>query len=346
MIFRAEARDWLGRAVGVTGAPLHIERMSGSTSSSLFLIEVPRGDIPERYVLRVLDNRDWLTAEPDLASHEAAALDEAQRAGLPAPRLVAYADNNVGFGAPVVLMTFIEGGIELRPADSWDWLQSLAEQLATIHQHEANAFPWRFRSWVNRAALAPPPWSKAPRVWERAIELWLRTEPECRAVFIHRDYHPTNVLWRGGAVSGVVDWINACQGPAGVDVAHCRTNLAQMYGPEATDRFLDAYLEVADGFAYDPYWDVDSLLDMCLPQPTYYQPWRHFGLDIIAPNELRRRRRCASRTRDDADVIIPREARGVDCACLPACPRDPYMLSSGMSTSAVSAADLQGLSTL
>ena len=128
-----------------------------------------------------------------------------------------------------------------------------------------------------------------PARWERAIEFWLKAEPESRAVFIHRDYHPTNVLWHGDAVSGVVDWINACRGPAGVDVAHCRTNLAQMYGPEAADRFLDAYLDVADGFAYDPYWDVDSVLDMCLPQPTYYEPWQHFGLGLIAPDEMRRR---------------------------------------------------------
>ena len=107
--------------------------------------------------------------------------------------------------------------------------------------------------------------------------------------FIHRDYHPTNVLWCGGAVSGVVDWINACRGPAGVDVAHCRTNLAQMCGPDSADRFLDAYREVADGFIYDPYWDVDSMLDMCLPKPTFYEPWAHFGLDRIAPAEIMRR---------------------------------------------------------
>ncbi len=147
---------------------------------------------------------------------------------------------------------------------------------------------------MRRAALAVPPWSKAPRVWERAIEFWLKAEPEARPVFIHRDYHPTNVLWSGSAaghsaVSGVVDWINACRGPAGVDVAHCRTNLAQMYGPEAAEAFLAAYLEVADGFRYDPYWDVDSMLDMSLPQPTFYEPWLHFGLDRIAAEESMRR---------------------------------------------------------
>ena len=113
---------------------------------------------------------------------------------------------------------------------------------------------------------------------------------ETRVVFIHRDYHPTNVLWHsGGAINGVVDWINVCRGPVGVDVAHCRTNLAQMYGPETADRFLDAYLVAAEGFVYDPYWDIDSLLDMSYPEPTFYEPWEHFGLKRIAPEETMRR---------------------------------------------------------
>jgi len=73
MIFRTEALDWLDRAVGVAGYPLTIVPMGGATSSSLYLIEVARGDIPRRFVLRVLDNWEWLAAEPDLASHEAAA---------------------------------------------------------------------------------------------------------------------------------------------------------------------------------------------------------------------------------------------------------------------------------
>ena len=150
------------------------------------------------------------------------------------------------------------------------------------------AFPWRFRSWVNRAALVTPAWSATPRAWERAIEYWHNVGQvgnlsctTARAVFIHRDYHPANVLWREGAVSGVVDWINACRGPAGVDVAHCRTNLAGMYGP--------AYRDAADDFTYDPYWDLDSLLDMCLPGPSYYPPWQEFGLGAIPAEVLRQR---------------------------------------------------------
>ncbi len=282
--------DWLSRSTGITDQNIDIVQMKGSTSSSVFLVQsFLRDSHPSKFVLRVLDNQKWLAEEPDLAVHEAAALEEAQKAGVRSPHLVAYSSNDVGFGGPVVLMSYIEGKIELRPSDLQEWLDNLASQLVSIHHHTAEAFPWRFRSWAEKANLAPPKWTTVPRLWERAIELALGPEPAYHPVFIHRDYHPANILWKNGSVNGVVDWINACQGPAGVDVAHCRTNLALMFGPTTADQFLDAYIQVADRFTYEPYWDVDSILDGCIPEPSFYEPWQEFGLGIIAPRVLRQR---------------------------------------------------------
>jgi aminoglycoside phosphotransferase (APT) family kinase protein len=240
-------------------------------------------------VLRVLDNSEWLAEEPDLAYHEAIALEEAQKTGLRVPKLVAYSTNDVGFGAPVVLMSYLYGNVELRPSNFPQWLSDLAEQLALLHQHTADYFPWRFRSWVKKETLAPPKWTEVPQVWERAIAFVLSSEPNTRPVFIHRDYHPTNVLWHRGSTIGIVDWINACQGAAGVDVAHCRTNLVQMFGVAAAEQFLDAYIANSTQFDYHPYWDLESILNMCLPQPTFYKPWQDFGLNVIAPQILQQR---------------------------------------------------------
>lgn len=286
MTFAPEAYAWLAHALGAIPSSLDLTRLQGATSSSLFLVQFMRGGEAQRFVLRVLDNPAWLANEPDLAAHEAAALKEAQKAGLAAPRLVAYAADDVGFGAPAVLMSFMEGRIDLTPVNFQAWLAGLARALASIHGHPGHGFAWRFRSWVNRPLLAPPAWTTIPCAWERAIERVCGPEPAAPLVFIHRDYHPTNVLWQDGAVSGVVDWINACQGPAGVDVAHCRTNVAVMYGPAAADQFLAAYAKADPGFVYDPYWDLDSLLDTCLPTPLFYPPWQVFGLDFLAPAVL------------------------------------------------------------
>jgi aminoglycoside phosphotransferase (APT) family kinase protein len=289
MAFGADAREWVIRSIGTTARSFEIVQLKGSTTSSVFLIQCSQGSKPQRFILRVIDNQEWLADEPDLVAHEAAALEEAQKAGLRAPRILACSSEEVGFGAPVVLMSFIEGNVEIQPSDFHGWLDGLAGELSLVHQHRANTFGWCYLSWVDKTALAPPKWTAIPHVWERAIDLVLNTAPDVHSVFIHRDYHPTNVLWRGGVVSGVVDWISACRGPAGVDVAHCRINLAKMFGLLAANQFLDAYIEAADGFEYDPYWDIDSLLDVCIPQPTFYPPWQEFGLDIITSEVLKQR---------------------------------------------------------
>jgi hypothetical protein len=54
--------------------------------------------------------------------------------------------------------------------------------------------------------------------------------------------------------------------------------------PEAVNCLQDA----AEEFDSDPHWDVDSSLGMCLAQPACDAPWRHFGVDMIAPDELKR----------------------------------------------------------
>lgn len=62
-----------------------------------------------------------------------------------------------------------------------------------------------------------------------------------------------------------------------------------MFGPTTADQFLDAYIEVVEGFTYNPYWDIDSILDVCIPQPSFYEPWQEFGLSMIAPEVLKQR---------------------------------------------------------
>jgi thiamine kinase-like enzyme len=77
-------------------------------------------------------------------------------------------------------------------------------------------------------------------------------------VLVHRDFHPGNVLWRRGAVSGVVDWQAACTGPAAADVAHCRVNLLTI-GTDAADRFT-ALWQHAAGATHHPWADVVTII--------------------------------------------------------------------------------------
>jgi aminoglycoside/choline kinase family phosphotransferase len=95
-------------------------------------------------------------------------------------------------------------------------------------------------------------------VWQRAAEIYHGPAPGLPAVLLHRDFHPGNVLWRWGTVSGVVDWQAACTGPAVADVAHCRVNLLT-FGAEAAERFT-ALWQHAAGAAYHPWADVVTII--------------------------------------------------------------------------------------
>jgi len=278
--------EWVGHAIDALPEHLEITRLKGSNSSPVFSIQNPKTQI---FVLRVLNNQKWLNEEPDLVRHEVAALDEAQKTGLLAPKVIAYSEDNVATDFPMVLSTFLNGNVELHPTDFQKWLEELATQLTKLHQHSAPNFPWQYQSWTDKDLLQPPDWSTDSKMWERAIELASQPAPEYFPVFIHRDYHPTNVLWSGNVISGIVDWINACQGPAGVDVAHCRNNLALMFDVKTADQFLEMYIQASPEFEYDVYWDIDSILNMCLPAPEFYKPWQEFGMDIIAPEILQHR---------------------------------------------------------
>jgi Ser/Thr protein kinase RdoA (MazF antagonist) len=282
---------WVRKTLVAT-APIRFEALAGATSSSVYAVTV--GD-ECGFVLRLFTNQEWLSREADLADHEAAALTHAARAGVPVPALIGHA-GAAECGIPAVLMTYLPGSVDLRPRRRRAWLTALAQTLAAIHATDVGDFRWRYSSWNTDRDAPMPAWLDDPTLWSAVRDLAARRPTQYRETFLHRDYHPTNVLWSGNNVSGVVDWVSACRGPAGVDVAHCRLNLALMYGVHHADDFLHAYASTVGGYDHDPHWDIDDAMDWCVRDPVYYPPWRDFGLRPISRVVLRDRMREFLRT--------------------------------------------------
>jgi hypothetical protein len=61
-------------------------------------------------------------------------------------------------------------------------------------------------------------------------------------------------------LTGIVDWAGASRGPAAIDVAHMRVNLALIDGPARADAFLHAYTELNPAYRHHPTWDADELV--------------------------------------------------------------------------------------
>jgi hypothetical protein len=102
-------------------------------------------------------------------------------------------------------MSRLRGRVDWWPSDADPWLRRLADVLPGIH-----GAPLPPAGLIGsfapdpQASYQPPPWARYPRAWERAAEISHGPSPEVPTVLMHRDFHPGNVLWRRGNVSGVV----------------------------------------------------------------------------------------------------------------------------------------------
>jgi hypothetical protein len=251
-----QALAWAGAWLG--GPVISARALRGGMSSAVHLVTVRRPDgrraqaVLRRYVRSDPD-------EPDPAAREAGALRLAGAAGVPTPALLAVDPDGTQAGVPALLMSRLPGRVDWWPSDLDRWLERLAALLPRIHGTAlppGEAVP-RFAPY-RQENYRPPGWARYPRVWERAVEISRGPAPDLPAVLLHRDFHPGNVLWRYGRVSGVVDWLGACSGPAPADVAHCRINLLAM-GAEVASRFTVRWEQVA-GATYHPWGDVVTVV--------------------------------------------------------------------------------------
>lgn len=281
MKFPDQLLQWITSSVDSRVNIEEIHRLPGSTSSDVYSLSLSNQGNIQEYVLRQFTNRSWLEEEPDLAKHEAESLRMASKTRTNSPAIIAYDETGSECGIPSVLMTKVEGEVDLMPGIKMGgWIDDLAKTLAAIHTVEAAEFAWNYFSYNDIKTISIPKWSSQPERWKKLLEIVRGQRPETKICFIHRDYHPTNVLWKNGKISGVVDWVNACRGPAGIDVGHCRLNLARLYGIAFADAFLTAYQTYGGSeFTYDPYWDLVSLVDG--GPPEVYPGWPVFGVNNL-----------------------------------------------------------------
>ena len=288
MALSSSTQRWIEDVAG--GRVVSVRVLRGATSSLLHVVDIETSGQKQSLVLRRFTDRKWVEREPDLAAREARCLQHAQRVDLPAPRLVAVDADGAHCGVPATLVTMVAGTVVLTPDERSEWVGGLARAAAQIHRVDAAGFPWKYRRYNESAQLTVPAWSTQPKAWAAAIAAVQSRPPTYRECFIHRDYHPSNVLWDNGRVSGVVDWVNGCRGPAGIDVAWCRHNLANLQSVAVADEFLDAYLtEAAGDFSYDPYWDLMSVVELLPGPPAMYEGWRAAGVAPISNTIMRDR---------------------------------------------------------
>ena len=247
-----EALAWLA-AHGVS-APRSVRRLEAATTADLLAVD----DL----VLRWYQGGTFLTEEPEALAREVAALAALADTPVPAPRLVAWSAD-----PPAVLMTRLDGHHRLDVADPAA-VMAVLDEIRNVER--APLARWAYRGYHEDLELPAPVWWRNRAAWVRAVGLSSEGPPRYEPVVIHRDFHPGNILWSDVAVSGVVDWGNACLGPAAFDLAHLRVNVATLVGQPATDA----------AYPGDPAWDIEAALGYVDPwsrdaRDAWTGPWSH-----------------------------------------------------------------------
>ena len=136
---------------------------------------------------------------------------------------------------------------------------AVTDLLDAIHDVPAGPLArWSYGATTKAGTWPGPPWWRDAQTWERAVRQTSTARPTGPGVLIHRDFHPGNLLWTGPDITGIVDWVNTCVGPAEFDAAHMRVNLAVLEDVANADRVVPG----------DPAWDIEAafgLLDWWSP---------------------------------------------------------------------------------
>jgi aminoglycoside phosphotransferase (APT) family kinase protein len=245
-------RAWIAQTTGAVQVRA-VRSLSFGVTSSLTVVDADGRPL----VLRRWDRPDVFDPGADEVRSEVRALEAAREIlGAVVPEPIALDPTGRSAGCRAVLMTLVPGVPVVRHVD----VARLVEPAVALHSAAVPPDLPPSQHWFAAERLAVPSWTQVPQAWASVLEIVRGAEPTAPAVFLHRDYHPGNVLWSGGAISGIVDWAVACVGSAGVDVAHTRTNLALVDGVDAAVRYLAAYRALMPAYRHDGWWDAADLV--------------------------------------------------------------------------------------
>lgn len=224
---------------------------------------------------------------PGLLAREASVLTLlAAEDGVPAPELVAADATAEHCDHPCLLMSLLPGCVRLTEEELDRRLDLLAGQLAAIHRVTPRERPRPYQAWRVQVPEG--------ELWQRALDVIRAEPPAYEGCFLHRDFHPGNVLFTGSGaglrISGVVDWVETSWGPADLDVAHCSTAVALLHGPEHGLAFRERYeaqggRPLAEGPAH-LYWRLLDALCYAPDAAKLAGPWRESGRTDLTPEVL------------------------------------------------------------
>ncbi|MGW3403495.1 alpha/beta fold hydrolase [Streptomyces zhihengii] len=272
-------RTWVAERLGAGRTVTGTRLLHGGWSSQMRRLALDDGTaVVQRTFVKPFFRRH----APGLLAREASVLALlAGQEGVTAPGLVAVDATVEHCNHPTLLMSALPGRVRVDEGDLDRRLDLLAAQLVRVHGVVPAERRRTYQAWTSPDRVRTP----GGPLWERAVDALRRDPPPYEGRFLHRDFHPGNVLFTGTGpklrVTGVVDWVETSWGPADLDVAHCSTALALLHGPAYGLEFRERYeAHGGHGLADGPdhlYWRLLDALHYCPDAAKLAGPWRDLG---------------------------------------------------------------------
>lgn len=286
-------RSWVEKGLSEAERIENVVRLRGGWTSEMRRLDLSGPGGRRSLVLRSFVKPFFVQHAEGLLTREATVLRLLGATDVPAATLVAVDATARHCDHPSLLMSLLPGTVRLDDQSADDRADLLARHLVRIHQLPVTARqrPRAYQAWASPERVTLPAATERPELWQRAVDVIRREPPAYQGCFLHRDFHPGNVLFTGTAddlqISGVVDWVETSWGPADLDVAHCSTALALLHGISAGTQFPDRYVAAGGTLAEDDaahlYWRLLDALGLAPDAEKVAVPWRELGrVDLTA----------------------------------------------------------------
>ncbi|MFF9281305.1 phosphotransferase family protein [Streptomyces griseosporeus] len=286
-------RSWVEKELSEAERIEKAVRLRGGWTSQMRRLDVCGPGGRRSLVLRSFVKPFFRRHAEGLLTREATVLRLLAGTDVPAASLVAVDATARYCDHPSLLMSLLPGAVRLGDTGADARADLLARQLARIHRLPVTVRerPRTYQAWASPERVTVPAATERPDLWQRAVDVIRREPPAWQGCFLHRDFHPGNVLFTGTdddpRISGIVDWVETSWGPADLDVAHCSTALALLHGVPAGMRFADRYVAAGGTLAEDGghhlYWRLLDALGFAPDAEKVAVPWRELGrVDLTA----------------------------------------------------------------
>ena len=211
--------------------------LEGGVSSEVFLISVESKKGEEKIVLRT---EGGPPAENSIKT-EYLLLEKLHQTKVPCAKPIHLDHSKEILDKDFMLMTYLEGTIEIPKIKNFGFLNKMVGILKNIHNVDTKilpTLPCRFDPTYDLFEFLP---NEKINKELKAILKGYDTSYSGKPVLLHGDFWQGNILWTKDEISGVLDWEYAAIGDPVSDLAVASLELKYDYGKRGVDRFLDLY---------------------------------------------------------------------------------------------------------